>query len=144
MIIFFTLLTNIFDQAAIFPTSPSAKAIKTLKIMRCKNAQFNSMESIYRVTEDENCLQTVYKVQERNSYFIDISPEKRSLVYLIELKILRQLIINLFQNAFSRDVRRRRDHSKLKLNYAHSECAIQFHRIRLQAYRGRKITANNV
>ena len=102
------------------------------------------MESIYRVTEDENCLQTVYKVQERNSYFIDISPEKRSLVYLIELKILRQLIITLFQNAFSRDVRRRRDHSKLNLNLCAFRMRIQFHRIRLQAYRGRKITANNV
>ena len=107
----------------------------TLKIliMRSNNAKFNSMESIYRVTENENCLQTVYKVQERNSYFIDISPEKRSLVYLIELKIFRPLIINLFQNAFSRDVQRRRDYSKLKLNYAQSEYAMQFHAIYLQA-----------
>ena len=66
------------------------------------------------------------------------------MVSLVELKILRPLIINLFQNAFSRDVQRRRDYSKLNINYAQSECAMQFHRIRLQAYRARKITVNKV
>ena len=71
-----------------------------LKLVRSNNAQCNSRKSIYRVTENENYLQTVYKVQEKNSLFIDISLAKRSLVYLIELKIVRPLMINLLQNAF--------------------------------------------
>ena len=108
-----------------FPTSPTAPTIITLKIMSSNNAQCNSRESIYRVTEPDS---KVYTRCKKISYFIEVSPEKRPLVYLIQLKIFRPLMINLFQNAFSTDVRRRRDFSKLKLNHAHSECAMHFHR----------------
>ena len=66
------------------------------------------MESIYRVTENKNWLQTtVHKVQERNCYFIHISPEKRLPVSLIEQKNVRRIMINLSANAYSKDVKRK-------------------------------------
>ena len=57
------------------------------------------MESIYRVTENKNCLQTVYNVQEYNYYFTDISSEKR----LLSLSYRTEKIIKISNCASTHD-----------------------------------------
>ena len=57
------------------------------------------MESIFGVTENKNCLQTVYKVQENSYYFIDISSGKR----LLSLSYRTEKIIKISNCASTHD-----------------------------------------